>query len=75
MKKFNFIKANLITTVLFAIAHMPIWFLSGVNMLDSLTSLLFMSFVLGYLFIESDSLWVPIICHSIFDLSIWIGIG
>jgi hypothetical protein len=75
MKRMNFIKANLTTTILFAIVHVPIWAFSGVNILDSLKSLLIIGFILGYLFKESDSLWVPIICHSVFDLSIWIGIG
>jgi uncharacterized protein len=75
MKNMNFLKANLITTILFAMAHVPIWLYSGSNIPASLKSILILSFILGYLFKESDSLWVPIICHSVFNLCIWIGLG
>ena len=71
----NFITANLCTTILFIVIHIPTWLFNGVNVVDSVKSLVVVSFVLGYLFKESDSLWVPIICHSIFNLSIWIGLG
>jgi membrane protease YdiL (CAAX protease family) len=33
------------------------------------------SLALGYLFKEYKSLWIPIICHSVFNLSIWIGLS
>lgn len=74
MCRMHFITANLITSILFIIIHLPIWVLSGNNILDSIKCLLFISLILGYMFKESDSLWVPIICHSVFNLSIWLGI-
>lgn len=74
MSRMHFITANLITSVLFTTIHLPIWILSGNNILDSIKGLLFISLILGHMFKESDSLWVPIICHSAFNLSIWLGI-
>jgi len=74
-KHMNFIAANLLTTLLFITIHIPIWLLNGVNIIDSIKSLVVVSFILGYLFKETDSLWVPIICHSVFNLTIWIGLG
>lgn len=74
MNNKNFIAANLLTTILFIIIHIPNWLLTGVNIMYSVISLIVVSIVLGYLFKETDSLWVPIICHSIFNLSIWIGL-
>lgn len=74
-KHMNFTAANLLTTILFASTHIPTWLVNGVNIIDSVKSLVVISFVLGYLFKESDSLWVPIICHSVFNLSMWIGLG
>lgn len=75
MRHMSFVTSNLVTSVLFTSIHIPIWVLSGNNIFDSIKHLLFISLILGYLFKESDSLWVPIICHSVFNLSIWIGIG
>ncbi|MBW9154627.1 CPBP family intramembrane metalloprotease (plasmid) [Clostridium estertheticum] len=75
MKNMGFIKANIVTTMLFALVHVPDWIFSNSNILSSLKSVLILGFILGYLFKESDSLWVPIICHSVFNISIWIGLG
>ncbi|MDP4177187.1 MAG: CPBP family intramembrane metalloprotease [Bacillota bacterium] len=75
MKRMRFIKSNLITSILFTSIHIPIWLFSGTNIFNSINTLIIVSFILGYLFKESDSLWVPIICHSVFNLSIWIGVG
>lgn len=75
IKHTNFIAANLLTTLLFIIIHIPNWLFNGNNIIDSSKSLVVVSFILGYLFKETDSLWVPIICHSVFNLAIWIGLG
>ncbi|WP_052220859.1 CPBP family intramembrane glutamic endopeptidase [Clostridium homopropionicum] len=74
-KHTDFIAANLLTTLLFITIHIPNWLLNGVNIIDSTKSLVVVSFILGYLFKETDSLWVPIICHSVFNIIIWIGLG
>lgn len=71
----NFISANILTTVLFVMVHIPIWMITKVNVSQSIISIALVSYILGYLFKESDSLWVPIICHSIFNLCIFIGLG
>lgn len=74
-KHMNFICANILTTLLFVSFHIPIWLYTGSNILDSFKSIFIASFALGYLFKETDSLWVSIICHSVFNLSIWIGLS
>jgi membrane protease YdiL (CAAX protease family) len=71
----NFIAANLLTTVLFISIHIPLWLSTGVNILDSIKSVFVVSLILGYLFKEYKSLWIPIICHSVFNLCIWIGLA
>lgn len=71
----HFIPANLITTALFILIHMPILLINKVSIINSIKSIILVSYILGYLFKESDSLWVPIICHSFFDLTIFIGLG
>ncbi|MBX4265663.1 CPBP family intramembrane metalloprotease (plasmid) [Clostridium estertheticum] len=70
----DFILANLLTTVLFVSIHIPIWILSDVNIVSSIKSIFIVSLILGYLFHEYNSLWVPIMCHSIFNICIWIGL-
>jgi len=71
----KFWTANLLTTIIFILLHIPIWTYSNVNLLQSIKSTIIFSLVLGYLFNEYDSLWVPIICHSVFNLCIWIGLS
>jgi membrane protease YdiL (CAAX protease family) len=70
----GFLTANIITTVMFIVIHYPIWVSTGTNILQTSLALSFISFILGYLFKEFDSLWLPIICHSVFNMSIWIGL-
>jgi len=71
----KFWAANLLTTVIFIMLHMPTWTFSNINILQAIKSTLIFSMALGYLFKEYDSLWVPIICHSVFNLCIWIGLA
>jgi len=71
----NFILANLLTTLAFISIHIPLWLLSDVSILNSIKSVLIVSLILGYLFKEYKSLWVPIICHSVFNICIWIGLA
>lgn len=71
----NFILANLLTTVLFVSIHIPLWLLSDVSILNSIKSVFIVSLVLGYLFKEYKSLWIPILCHSVFNICIWIGLA
>lgn len=75
LPRISFWSANLLTTITFITIHIPIWTYSNANLLSSVKSALIFSLVLGYLFKEYDSLWVPITCHSIFNLSIWIGLS
>lgn len=73
--RMNFTFANISTTVLFILIHIPVWLFNNVNIIDSIKSAFLVSLVLGYLFKEYESLWIPIICHSIFNICIWIGLG
>lgn len=70
----KFWKANLLTTVIFVSFHIPTWINSNTNILSSAINISMVSLVLGYLFKEYKSLWIPIICHSVFNLSIWMGL-
>ncbi|MGE5627769.1 MAG: lysostaphin resistance A-like protein [Solirubrobacterales bacterium] len=70
----SFLTANIITTLLFVVMHYPLWLSTGTDLLQSSASIAFISIILGYIYKEFDSLWSPIICHSIFNMSIWIGL-
>ncbi len=74
LKQTNFLTANLLTTILFVILHIPTWLFSHNNIMSSAITISLASLVLGYLFREYKSLWVPIIFHSIFNLCTWIGL-
>ena len=74
MGKTNFLTANIITTLLFIFMHYPIWILTGADIFKSTISGALISLIFGYLFVEYDSLWIPIICHSAFNMSIWINL-
>ena len=74
LRHFNFWLANLLTTILFVTVHIPIWLSSQTDLMGSIVSISLVSLVLGYLFKEYDSLWVPITVHSIFNLATWIGL-
>ena len=71
----EFWKANLLTTVIFISFHIPTWINSNTHVLSSAINISMVSLALGYLFKEYKSLWIPIICHSVFNLSIWIGLS
>ncbi|MBD7910144.1 CPBP family intramembrane metalloprotease [Clostridium sp. Sa3CVN1] len=72
--KYSFWTANLITTFIFTSLHIPTWINSGTNILQSSITTAMVSLAFGYLFKEYKSLWVTIICHSVFNLCIWIGL-
>lgn len=74
-KKMNFWSADIVTSIIFVSMHIPIWIISGMNIYSSAVSVFFVSIILGYLFEENESLWVPIICHSVFNLCIWTGLA
>ncbi|MFL0269930.1 CPBP family intramembrane glutamic endopeptidase [Clostridium sp. WILCCON 0202] len=73
-KKINFVQANIVTTLLFVLIHIPEWIYSGADIIKSSFTVSIVSLVLGYLFKEYDSLWIPIVCHSIFNFTTWIGL-
>lgn len=72
--RMKFWKANILTTIIFILCHIPTWIFTNPHMIKSVVNVAMVSLVLGYLFKEYKSLWIPIICHSTFNLSIWIGI-
>lgn len=72
--KFGFIKANLLTTVIFVLLHFPQWLFSGGNIFLNSFQIGVVSFVFGYLVKEYKSLWPSIICHSVFNCCFWIGL-
>jgi membrane protease YdiL (CAAX protease family) len=72
--KMSFWKANLLTTIIFVSFHIPTWINSNTDIIKAGTNVFMVSFVLGYLFKEYKSLWITIICHSVFNMCIWMGL-
>lgn len=72
--KFSFFYSNIFVTLIFIILHFPTWMISGTNIIESGIKIAFVSMAFGYLVKEYDSLWPSIICHSVFNLSMWIGL-
>lgn len=68
----KFWKANILTTLIFALFHIPTWLINfNGDIIQSAVNISIVSLALGYLFKEYNSLWIPIICHSVFNLCIW----
>lgn len=72
--KMKFWKANLLTTLIFVSFHLPVWINSETDIISAAIKISMVSLALGYLFKEYKSLWIPIICHSVFNLCIWMGL-
>ena len=72
--KMKFWKANLLTTIIFVSFHLPVWINSDTDIMSAAIKISMVSLALGYLFKEYKSLWIPIICHSVFNLCIWMGL-
>lgn len=70
----DFWKANILTTIIFVSMHIPTWINSNKPILQTSVSISFASLALGYLLKKYNSLWTPIICHSVYDLCFWIGL-
>ncbi|GBG58241.1 CAAX amino protease [Sporomusaceae bacterium FL31] len=67
MEATSFAKANIMVTLLFVTLHFPVWISDGLNALEIGESLVYLtgfSWVLGYVFNCSNSLWTPIILHA-----------
>lgn len=70
----KFWKANICTTIVFVAMHMPIWIALSKPLLRTSILVSCSSIALGYLFKKYNSLWTPIICHSVYDLCFFIGL-
>lgn len=61
--------ANIISAFLFAIMHFPIWImvknLGALEIISEIRSMIFMGLIFGYVFKKAQSLWSPIIAHSV----------
>jgi len=67
METVEFNKANIFVTILFVILHFPCWLADGLSISDFIGSsgyLLGFSWLLGYVFKCSQSLWTPIVLHA-----------
>jgi len=70
-KKENFVKASIITSLLFAFVHVPIYVrneLSFLLIILNLFKITIVSMVYNYIFKESKSLWHILVVHSLWDL-------
>lgn len=74
-ERFSFIFSNIFSTLIFVSFHFPTWIIGGANIIQSAVSISVVSLVFGYLVKEYDSLWVTIICHSVFNICIWMGLA
>lgn len=74
-EKYSFVKANILTTLIFVVFHFPNWIIGGADIIQGMISVSVVSMIFGYLVKEYDSLWITIICHSVFNISIWIGLA
>lgn len=67
MEATSFAKANIMVTLLFVTLHFPVWLSDGLNAVEIGESLVYLtgfSWLLGYVFNCSNSLWTPIILHA-----------
>lgn len=72
-QKFGFWKGNIIVTLIFVVLHYPMWIINGTNIINSSITISSVSLCFGYLVNEYDSLWITIICHSVFNIFFWLS--
>lgn len=67
MEATSFAKANIMVTLLFVTLHFPVWLSDGLSVLEIGESLIYLagfSWLSGYVYHCSNSLWTPIILHA-----------
>jgi uncharacterized protein len=70
----KFSKANLYTSFLFVSIHFPAWFLSGITIpkfIFSVCTVFIVSYVLGFVYKKTDSLWSSTILHTIYNVLLY----
>ena len=67
----GFWKSNCLVTIIFILVHFPNWIVNGTDILSSAITISLVSLCLGYLVNEYNSLWITIICHSVFNIVFW----
>lgn len=72
--KINFTLSNIIVTIIFVMMHFPKWIAIGTFIIPASIKIAIVSLLFGYLVKRYDSLWVTIICHSVFDICYFIGL-
>ena len=71
LKKEKFFTASLITSIIFALIHVPLYIRSGIvltTILINIFKIICISSIYNYIFKESKSLWHILIVHSLWDL-------
>lgn len=71
-KYMSFSKANVLSTVLFALMHINVLSGSIVNLLYSLVYISVIGLWMGYIFKKTQSIWSSAIVHSLYDISVWL---
>jgi membrane protease YdiL (CAAX protease family) len=66
-ERFNFLLANLMTSLLFLAIHLPGWIALHTLRADAAAAILVFGIVMATVFKYSDSLWAPIVTHSAND--------
>jgi CAAX protease family protein len=74
-ERVGFWRANLITSTLFLVVHLPGWIALGLLSVDRAVTVFVFAFVMACAFRLADSLWAPILTHSTNDLISFVLFG
>jgi len=69
--RMGFLKANILSSLMFACLHAVTLLKSSENMMLSLIMFMIISLWLGYIFKKTKLLWVPIIVHALYNLIVY----
>ena len=69
--RMGFMKANILTSALFALLHVPMLLYSGGGLWMPLILLAVVSLWLGYLFQKTRSFWTVALVHAAYNLSVY----
>ncbi len=76
-EQMKFWSANIISTLIFLVYHIPTWIYSGqgyANLLPNCFIVIFLGLIWGFMFKKTRSIWSVAIFHSLHDLSVYIDI-
>ena len=75
--RFKFWRANLVTTIMFVLVHYPLWFSLGYSALNIALNSVYLgifSFIAGYIWKKTNSLWGSVLFHTLNNIFVDIGL-